>query len=125
MLVRHVAVVSEVANTSFSELAKVAAAVQKQVIRDFAPLWEMQATVDAFAKLEDVPIGYWPVIVQADIGYNAAGIHLEYSSGWSLTVSHEVLEMLGAAPAPRTPRDFVEERMRDLPASDDDPKDEG
>jgi len=31
----------------------------------------------------------------------------------------------GAAPAPRTPRDFVEERMRDLPASDDDPKDEG
>src|SRR5713101_2197544 len=104
MLVRHVAVVSEVANTSFSELAKVAAAVQKQVIRDFAPLWEIQATVDAFAKLEDVPIGYWPVIVQADIGYNAAGIHLDndgqpfslvqYSSGWSLTVSHEVLEML-------------------------------
>jgi hypothetical protein len=104
-LLRQIGLVSEVKDTSFSELARVSAALQKQVARDFAPLWEIQATVDAFAKLEDVPIGYWPVIVQADIGFNAAGIHLDkdgqpfslvqYEAGWSLTASHEVLEMLG------------------------------
>jgi hypothetical protein len=76
-LLRQVGLVSEVKETTFSELAKVSAALQKQVMRDFAPLWEIQATVDAFANLEDVPIGYWPIIVQSDIGFNAAGIHLD------------------------------------------------
>jgi hypothetical protein len=51
-----------------------------------------------------VPLGYWPVIIRDDIGFNAAGIHLdrdgqpfalvEMSDSWSLTASHEVLEML-------------------------------
>jgi hypothetical protein len=60
--------------------------------------------VDAFAKLEDVPVGYWPVIVRDDIGYDAAGIHLDKDNqpfalvtsgdGWSVTVSHETLEMV-------------------------------
>ena len=103
-MLRQVAIVSEVPEVTFSEIAKVGAAVQKQVMRDFAPIWEIQATVDAFAVLEDVPIGYWPVIIQKDIGFNAAGIHLDkdgqpfslvqHEAGWSMTVSHEVLEML-------------------------------
>jgi hypothetical protein len=105
MDIRQVALVSEVNGISFSELAKVSAAIQKQVMRDFAPIWEIQATVNAFPKLEDVPIGYWPIMVRDDIGFNAAGIHLDkdgqpfslvqFESGWSLTASHEALEMLG------------------------------
>ena len=61
--------------------------------------------MDAFAKLEDVPIDYWPIIVRDDIHTpGAAGIHLDkdghpfalvqQSKGWSLTASHECLEML-------------------------------
>jgi hypothetical protein len=104
MLLRQTALVSEVGNISASELAKVSAALQKQVMRDFAPIWEVQATVDAFPALEDVPIGYWPIIIRDDIGFNAAGIHLDkdgqpfslvkFEAGWSLTASHEILEML-------------------------------
>ena len=65
----------------------------------------MEATVDSFPDLEDVPIGYWPMIVRDDIGFpGAAGIHLDdhgqpfalimMSDSWSLTAWHELLEML-------------------------------
>ena len=39
MDIRQVALVSEVNGISFSEVAKVSAAIQKQVMRDFAPIW--------------------------------------------------------------------------------------
>jgi len=104
-LLRQVALVSEVDDITPSKLTRVAAALQKQVARDFAPIWEVQATVDAFAVLEDVPIGYWPMIVRDDIGVpGAAGIHLDkdgqpfaliqFNNRWELTASHECLEML-------------------------------
>jgi len=105
MLIVQVALVSDTQQVSASELTRVAAALQKQAVRDFAPIWEIQATVDPFVQLEDVPIGYWPIIVRDDIGVgNAAGIHLDkdgqpfalvqYNGSWSLTASHECLEML-------------------------------
>ena len=61
--------------------------------------------MDSFPRLEDVPVGYWPMIVKDDIGQpGAAGVHLdkdgqpfaliEMSDSWSLTASHEMLEML-------------------------------
>ena len=65
------------------------------------------ATVDAFARLEDVPLGYWRMVVKDNIGFNAAGIHLDKDNqpfalitaspdidAWALTASHETLEML-------------------------------
>jgi len=101
----HIAMVSESDQVTFSELAKVSAALQKQATRDLAPIWNISATVDAFGSLDDVPIDYWPIIVRDDIEVNgAAGIHLDkdghpfalvqFSDGWSLTASHECLEML-------------------------------
>jgi hypothetical protein len=56
-----------------SNLLRVSAALQKQASRDLAPIWELSATVDAFAKLKDVPDGYWPIIIKDDIGVEAAG----------------------------------------------------
>ena len=105
-MLHHLALVSETNTLEFSELTRVSAALQKQVLRDLRPIWEISATVDAFASLEDVPTGYWPIIVRDDIGIaGAAGIHLDndgqpfalvqYNSNrWTLTASHEVLEML-------------------------------
>jgi hypothetical protein len=101
----NLALVTEVKGHDPSDVAKVAAALQKQVTRDFGPLWEVQATIDAFPRLEDVPVGYWPLIVKDDIGQpGAAGVHLDkdgqpfalvtMSDSWSLTASHEMLEML-------------------------------
>ncbi len=104
MLVQQVALVSELESISASELTRVGAALQKQAIRDFAPIWEMRATVDPFVRLEDVPLGYWPIIVREDIGFDALGVHLDkdgqpfslvqHTDQWSLTASHELLEML-------------------------------
>ncbi|UKY54523.1 hypothetical protein [Streptomyces inhibens] len=105
MLVTQLALVSETAEITASQLNRVAAALQKQATRDFAPLWQVPATVDAFDRLKDVPVGYWPMIVRDDIGQpGAAGVHLDkngqpfsliqYSASWSLTASHEMLEML-------------------------------
>src|SRR5262245_32125341 len=101
----HVAMVSETDHVSFRALAKVSAALQKQVMRDLAPVWNIRATVDAFASLDDVPIDYWPIIIRDDIEMDGAqGVHLDkdghpfglvqFSDGWSLTSSHECLEML-------------------------------
>jgi hypothetical protein len=105
MLLHQVALVSEMREVSASEVTRVAAALQKQASRDFAPLWEVNATVDAFVKLDDVPLGYWPVIVMKNIQQSgAAGVHLDkdgqpfalvqYDESWTLTASHECLEML-------------------------------
>jgi len=103
MPVRHVALVSEIDAFNMRELTAVGAALQKQVVRDFGPIWRRSATVNAFANLEDVPIDYWPVIIVRDV-QGAAGVHLddqgqpyalvEVGEDWSMTASHETLEML-------------------------------
>jgi hypothetical protein len=105
MLMRHVALVSEKSKIKMRELSGVAAALQKQASRDVGPMWQLDATVTAFEKLEDLPLDYWPVVVKDDIGDpQAAGYHedkngqpfalVQYSKGWTLTASHEVVEML-------------------------------
>jgi hypothetical protein len=105
MLLRQVAMVSESTNVPFATLGRVSAALQKQAIRDLGPVWDINSTVDAFAALEDVPVGYWPIIIRDDINTpGAAGVHEDNSgqpfalvhadAGWSLTASHELVEML-------------------------------
>jgi hypothetical protein len=103
MLVRQVALVADGVDIPIQEILRVASALQKQVTRDFAPVWKVRATVDGFAGLEEVPLGYWPVIIVKDV-QGAAGFHtdkngqpfslVEMGSSWSLTASHEVLEVL-------------------------------
>ena len=104
MLIRQVALVSETDRVSASALTRVSAALQRQVQRDLAPIWQITASVSPFARLEDVPVGYWPILVtEEDLG-DAAGIHedkegqpfalVAFDRGWALTASHECLEML-------------------------------
>jgi hypothetical protein len=104
MLMRHVALVNESGQKiSARLLTKVGAALQKQVARDFGPIWGVSASVAAFTTLDDVPVDYWPVILVEDVQY-AAGVHMddqgqpyalvEVGDNWSLTASHETLEML-------------------------------
>lgn len=117
MLPIHLALVP-VAKMKFSDVAKVSAAIQKQIIRDFTPLWTIDATIDAFPKPEDVPVGYWPIYIVDT--FQSGGQHktrhnqpfglVALGSSWSLAASHEALEMLvdpagdrliaGASPMP-------------------------
>lgn len=105
MLVRNLALVADTKKITAAELTKVAAALQKQATRDFGRIWSIQANVSGFARLEDVPTDYWPVIVRDDIKTpGAAGVHedkngqpfalVQFDENWSLTASHETLEML-------------------------------
>jgi hypothetical protein len=101
----HVALVSMIRDVTLANLAAVSAAIQKQVSRDFGPMWNVEATVDAFDKLEDVPIGYWHVLLQDELPNSAAGLHkrddnkqpfalVALTTNWPVFMSHEVLEML-------------------------------
>src|SRR5262249_655152 len=67
--------------------------------------WQITGTVDAFETLEAVPVDYWPVVIRDNINEpGAAGFHqddqgrpfalVQADSDWSLTASHETLEML-------------------------------
>jgi hypothetical protein len=106
-LLRQIAIVSESSAVPQDLVSRISAAVQKQVTRDVAPIWEVSATVDSFARLEDVPLGSWPILIQDHLDYPAEGIHLDndgqpfalvQANGdedvVSLTTSHECLEML-------------------------------
>jgi hypothetical protein len=128
-LTDHFALVSLTRDVSTKSFLQAAAAVQKQITRDFFPLWGLPATVDVFEDLESVPSDYHPVVLFGDseelmgqlefaIGTEYAedliddfergrmsGLHLnaftrqpfalvEASDTWSVTLSHEVLEMI-------------------------------
>jgi hypothetical protein len=100
----HVALVAHARGITQTQVSRVAAAVQKQVIRDFGPIWSIQASVDSFPRLEDVPLGAWPIVVMDQINDDALGYHVDqhgqpyalvkHTDGWEQTVSHEALEML-------------------------------
>jgi hypothetical protein len=102
MLPINLALVSLAPAVGFSDLAKVSAALQRQLIRDFEPIWNVQATIDPFARLEDVPLGYWRILVVdtfAEGGQHRDRHNQPYAlvaagSSWSLIASHEMLEML-------------------------------
>jgi hypothetical protein len=107
-IIRQLALVSQSQQIPDSDVLKVSAALQKQATRDLAPIWDISATVDTFKALEDVPQGYWPMVVMDDIDVaGAAGIHEDKNGQpfalitassdldtWSLTASHEAFEML-------------------------------
>jgi hypothetical protein len=127
-LTDHIALVSLTREIPTRDLLRAAAAVQKQLTRDFTPIWGIRATLDTFEDLESVPSDYHPVVVfgQPDeligrieraIGprYTAelvdgfergklTGLHtnaftrqpfslVHVNEGWTVTLSHEVLEM--------------------------------
>ncbi|MBJ7456755.1 MAG: hypothetical protein JHC74_11910 [Thermoleophilia bacterium] len=105
MTLIHLALVVEAPQVSRRAVSEIAAALQRQLTRDVAPIWEVHATIDAFASLEHVPPGYWPILVGDHFpGVESVGIHLdrngqpfalvEASPSWSLTASHEAIEMV-------------------------------
>lgn len=99
----HVSIVPKGIQLDPSELTRVAAAINQQVQRDFGPIWKVHASVDAFTHLEDVPVESWPIFIASKVD-GAAGVHedqhgqpfalVEMAADWSLTASHEALEML-------------------------------
>jgi hypothetical protein len=97
---------------SDAEVKAAVPALQKQVTNDFAPVWGVEADVSFVPKDKTPPAGAWVIGVfddtdQADdLGYHDltseglplgkvfAKTDLQYKSAWTVTASHELLEML-------------------------------
>ena len=104
MLLQHIALVSDTDEVDASELTLVAAALQTQVNRDLGPIWSVGGTVAAFPALEDVPAGFWPIIVAGHGSFANGDIHVDgdgnpyavvaVSQRWSLDASRVCLELL-------------------------------
>ena len=105
MLPIRIAIASRSASVGLADLTTAAAAINLQINRDLMPIWNISATVAALADPDSVPPGVWPVYIVDDTGYDgAAGIHLtqlnqpyalvDAGPTWTLTASHECLEMI-------------------------------
>ena len=100
----HIALVDSSGQIDPDELSQVAGALNEQVQADFAPRWHVAATVGAYPS---APEGTWRIEVVAEmdqpgaLGYHSDDHHqpfakVLYQPGqWSVTASHELLEMLG------------------------------
>lgn len=126
MLIQHLALVPMGDGWDASELARVGAALQKQILRDVAPHWGVRAGISAFPRLEDVPLGYWPILLTSRELSWAAGLHLDengqpyaqvgLSPHWSIDASRACLDLLVnplgdrtvTAPSPRGDQGLVQ-----------------
>lgn len=91
----------------------VAHSVHKQIREDYAKAWGTSAHIDYYPKDKEPPTGHWQVVVldnsdeanalgyhdltvsQRPLGKVFAGTDKQVGALWSVTLSHEVLEMLG------------------------------
>lgn len=99
----HVALVDLSGRIKAPELAEVAGALNEQVQADFAPAWKVAATVGAYPQ---APPGTWRIELHDTIddpsaaGYHTDEHHQPYATvslsagNWTVTASHELVEML-------------------------------
>jgi len=87
--------------------------LQKQVSRDFNSYWDLDCSLTFLQKKQSLTAGWWQIVVTDDpdqagaLGYHEltnagaplgkvfAALDIESGSSWSVTLSHELLEMLG------------------------------
>jgi hypothetical protein len=108
-----VAVLNQSTVLSDAQVQPVVAACAKQVASDFGPVWGVAASVIFVPKGQSAPTGAWQLVVLDDsdqagaLGYHDltkdglplgkvfARTDLDNHLSWSVTISHELLEMLG------------------------------
>ncbi|WP_185732376.1 phospholipase D-like domain-containing protein [Burkholderia sp. Bp8963] len=104
MLPARIALVSQSASVAYADLVRVAQALNLQVNRDLAPIWDVSGTVMALDSPDRLDPGLWPVYIVDEVPEGTAGFHLtehnqpyaivQSGATWSLSASHETLEML-------------------------------
>src|SRR5258708_38573012 len=105
MLQRRVGIASRSQVVGLRDSIKVASAINLKANRDLQNIWNISATVTALADPESIEPGVLPIFIVDDLGQDGAtGLHLtdhkqpyalvDAGPTWSLTASHECLEML-------------------------------
>ena len=103
----NIALVCTADNVDFAEITSVSAALQKQITTDFEPRWSLDADVNPFARIEDVPADHAVIQLVGQLsdpdleGYHYfddrnephALVRVDVDN-WALYASHECLEML-------------------------------
>jgi phosphatidylserine/phosphatidylglycerophosphate/cardiolipin synthase-like enzyme len=106
---------------------RVAQALNIQVYRDLAPLWNVSGTVAALETADNLDPGIWPVYIVDEVPSGTTGFHLTQhnqpyavilsGSTWSLSASHEVLEMFvdpsGNRMVPASAVQIIENEVQD------------
>lgn len=109
----EISVINESTVLADSDVTPAIAALQKQVNDDFYPVWGINANLKMVAKGTPPPAGSWWLVLLDDsdqanaLGYHDltteglpigkvfAGSDLKIGTSWTVTASHELLEMLG------------------------------
>jgi|HubBroStandDraft_6_1064221.scaffolds.fasta_scaffold07534_5 hypothetical protein len=109
----QISVINESTVLADTDVAPVVAALQKQVTNDFRPMWGTDAELNIVSKGSQPPTGSWWLVLLDDSDQaNALGYHdlttdglpigkvfaasdLKAGTSWTVTASHELLEMLG------------------------------
>lgn len=94
------------------DIAAVVPALQTQVSRDFGPSWGVPALLHTLPAMSPIPAGWWPIWMLDDdpsvpgaLGYHEdpgrpdgkvlAKTTIEAGLHWTVTLSHELVELLG------------------------------
>jgi hypothetical protein len=108
-----IALINEYPGLTAAEVQTAVRALRIQVSRDFAPVWGIDADLDFYPTVQAAPPDAWQLVIFDDsdqagaLGYHDvtatgqplgkifAGTDKKYNSAWTVTTSHELLEMLG------------------------------
>jgi phosphatidylserine/phosphatidylglycerophosphate/cardiolipin synthase-like enzyme len=103
MLPCRVGLISQSDSVKYADVVRVAQALNIQVYRDLTPLWNVSGNVAALETADNLDPGIWPVYIVDEVPSGTTGFHLtehnqpyavvQSGSTWSLSASHEVLEM--------------------------------
>jgi len=95
-----------------AQVEAVLPALQQQVSQDFKAYWDLDCVLTFLAKDEGLAAGWWQIVLSDDpdqagaLGYHEmtsqgtplgkvfAGLDIRSGSSWTVTLSHELLEML-------------------------------
>jgi hypothetical protein len=109
----QISIINESTVVTDAEVTPVVVALQKQVTNDFRPAWGADAELTMVPKNTQPPSGSWWLVILDDsdqagaLGYHDltseglpigkvfAGSDLKAGTSWTVTASHELLEMLG------------------------------
>ena len=109
----QISIINESTVLADADVTPVVAALQKQVTNDFRPVWGTDAELSIVPKTSTPPAGSWWLVLLDDSDQaNALGYHdltteglpmgkvfaasdLKAGTSWTVTASHELLEMLG------------------------------
>jgi hypothetical protein len=107
-----IAIINKSKALTDAEVKAVIPAMQVQIDRDFAPIWELDATLTFLSASDTVPANVWTMYLldnsdqSGALGYHDitdnglptakvfAGDDKQYNLSWTVTLSHELLEML-------------------------------